>query len=448
MKADAAVILAGGVGKRLWPLTATRPKPLLPLPGDTTIVTRLAKQVSYLTEKIIVIVPPGLRSPFVNVFEREGVEATLVEQPAYEDRGYGSGAAALVGLETVGDVDTVLVVNGDIVVHDTIFKRLRELAENGSYGIVAVRLQAEPGRYGVVRARDGMLIEIIEKPLSGYGEVLINAGIYLLPYRVFLEELGSLYPSPRGELEITDAVNRVAKRAHVRVVEVDDSYWRDVGTWWDYLIASRMVLDWLENCESNGEIDGRAIVKGRICGHGFMIEAYSVVEGPVWLGKDVVVGPQSHIRSYTILHSGVEVGAFVEVKGSVLLEHVKAKHLSYIGDSVIGEYSNIAAGTVIANLRHDSRNIRSCSGGRILDTGLRKLGAVLGAWVKTGVNSSISPGTRIGPCSWLEEGSIAKHDVPACSLVLRSGEIRDISRINIECCSRISFGRGVGLCGQ
>ena len=446
MRVDAAVILAGGVGKRLWPLTATRPKPLLPLPGDTTIVTRLARQASRLAEKILVVVPPGLLTRFENTFREEGVKATLVEQPAYEDRGYGSGAAALVGLEALGDADTVLVINGDIVIHDIAFERLERLAREGKYGIVGVRLKAEPGRYGIVEVKDDRLVGIIEKPLGQQGEVIVNAGVYLLPYRVFLEELRSLRPSPRGELEITDAINRVAERVQVSVVELNGGYWRDVGTWWDYLIASRTVLDWLDDCRAEGEVDKRAVVRGRLCGRDFLIEAYSVIEGPVWLGKNVVVGPQSHIRGYTILHRGVEVGAFVEVKGSVLLENVKAKHLSYIGDSVVGENSNIAAGTVIANLRHDSRPVRSCSNGRVLDTGLRKLGAVLGAWVKTGVNSSVSPGARIGPCSWLEEGAVARHDVPACSLVLRDGEIRDISKRNIECCSRIGFGRGVGLC--
>ncbi len=447
MSVDAAVILAGGVGKRLWPLTATRAKPLLPLPGGTTIVSRLVRQVSKLTRRIIVVVPPGGREHFRRVFGKEGLSVVLVEQETYEQGGYGSGAGALAGLEAVGDAGTVLVLNGDIVVHDSVFERLRGLAEAGRYGVVAVEVTAEPGRYGVVKTDGGVLEEIVEKPLEAGGPVLVNAGIYLLPYRLFLDALRSLRPSPRGELEVTDAVNTVARRSTVTVVKAGGDLWLDVGTWWDFLAASRRVLDWMEGCEAEGEIDEKAVVRGRICGRGFRIEAYSVVEGPVWLGEGVVVGPQSHIRSYTVMHDGAEVGAFVEVKASVLLENVKAKHLAYIGDSVVGEGSNIAAGTVIANLRHDSRAVKSCSGGRVVNTGLRKLGAVLGAWVKTGVNSSVSPGTRIGPCSWLEEGAVARHDVPACSLVGRNGEIRDISRLNSGCCKRISFGRGVGLCG-
>ena len=440
---DVAVILAGGVGKRAWPLTATRPKPLLPLPGNEVILSRLARQASRVAREVVVVAPPGERSLFEGLVK--GVR--VVEQAGYEE-GYGSGAAARSVAGIISGAKSILVLNGDLVIHDSVIEMVARVASEGRFGVVGARIEAEPGRYGVLVVEGGRLRGIVEKPQAP-GRLLVNAGVYLLPGGLLVDALEGLRPSPRGEYELTDAVNTIASRAELIVLEIPDRLWFDVGTWWDYLVASRRVLSWIVEegrCKSEGFIDPRAVVHGPICGSGFRIDAYSVVEGPVWLGEGVEIGPFAHIRPYTILHSGASIGAYVEIKASILLEHVKSRHHAYIGDSVVGEGSNIAAGTVFANLRHDGRSVRSCAGGRVIDTRLKKLGAVLGAWVKTGVNSSISPGSRIGPCTWLEEGAIARHDIPACSIVLRNGSIRDASSLNHECCSRIRWGKGVGLC--
>ncbi len=438
-----AVILAGGVGKRAWPLTATRPKPLLPLPGGRSILGRLVEQARRVAKEVVVVAPPGGGSVIREALEREGFGGVrVVEQRRYEEGGYGSGAALAAVADLLPD-DLVLIVNGDSVLHDSVFERL---ASAGGPAIAALHMCVEGGRYGVVVSRGDRLEEIIEKPEEG-GCLDVNVGVYLLPGGLLRSALDRLRPSPRGELELTDAVNMVASETPVRVVRLEGRVWRDVGTWWDFLLASRMVLDWLvaRGCRAEGLVDERAVVKGPVCGEGFEIGAYSVVEGPVWLGRGVEVGPFTHIRGYTVVHEGSSLGAYVEVKASVLLEHVTARHHSYIGDSVVAEGVNIAAGTITANLRHDGRSVRSCSGGRVVDTGLRKLGAVIGAYTKTGINTSISPGTRIGPCVWIEEGAVVRHDIPGCMLVKRDGSLVDASRFNRECCERIRE-RGVGLC--
>jgi bifunctional UDP-N-acetylglucosamine pyrophosphorylase/glucosamine-1-phosphate N-acetyltransferase len=106
----------------------------------------------------------------------------------------------------------------------------------------------------------------------------------------------------------------------------------------------------------------------------------------------------------------VRVGNGVEVKNSVLMRGTSAGHLSYVGDSVLGEEVNFGAGTVVANLRHDDRNIGVRVKGETVDTGRRKFGVVVGDEVKTGINTSLNAGVRIGVAETTGPGETVMED--------------------------------------
>ncbi|MEM2735558.1 MAG: hypothetical protein QXV45_04680 [Candidatus Bathyarchaeia archaeon] len=108
---------------------------------------------------------------------------------------------------------------------------------------------------------------------------------------------------------------------------------------------------------------------------------------------------------------GVRGGNFCEIKNSVIQRGTKIPHLSYLGDSIVGEDCNFGAGTIVANLRLDSRTIRMKIKDKIVDTGLRKLGAVIGDGVKTGINVSIMPGVKIGGGALIGPGCVIYDDV-------------------------------------
>jgi bifunctional UDP-N-acetylglucosamine pyrophosphorylase/glucosamine-1-phosphate N-acetyltransferase len=86
-------------------------------------------------------------------------------------------------------------------------------------------------------------------------------------------------------------------------------------------------------------------------------------------------------------------------------------HLSYVGDSIIGENCNLGAGTITANIRFDEETLKISIGGRVQDTGRRKMGAMVGEEVQTGINVSILPGVRIGSGSWIGPGTVVRKDV-------------------------------------
>jgi bifunctional UDP-N-acetylglucosamine pyrophosphorylase/glucosamine-1-phosphate N-acetyltransferase len=99
-------------------------------------------------------------------------------------------------------------------------------------------------------------------------------------------------------------------------------------------------------------------------------------------------------------------------------------HLSYIGDSVIGEKCNFGAGTITANLRFDDANISMKIKGEIVDTGRRKLGVITGDNVKTGIKSSFMPGVKVGPNSWIKPNLMVQRDLPANSRDLAIQDVR------------------------
>jgi NDP-sugar pyrophosphorylase family protein len=157
--------------------------------------------------------------------------------------------------------------------------------------------------------------------------------------------------------------------------------------------------------ENSGEIEANTTLKGAILiGKGTVIRSGSYIVGPVIIGEDCDIGPNCFIRPSTVIGDKCHIGAGVEIKNSIIMTGSKVPHLSYIGDSIIGESCNLGAGTKIANLRLDKRNITIGE----IDTKRRKLGAIIGDKVETGINCSINVGTLIGNNSFIGPGALAQ----------------------------------------
>jgi NDP-sugar pyrophosphorylase family protein len=148
------------------------------------------------------------------------------------------------------------------------------------------------------------------------------------------------------------------------------------------------------------EIDphpGVHLVGDRIAiGTGSCIQPGAVIAGPIFIGRDVEVRSGAYLRGGNWIGDGCIVGANTEIKRAVLLAGARAPHLNYVGDSVLGCDVNLGAGTILSNFRHDGAQVAiSMAAGR-LETGRRKLGAVLGDGVLTGCNCVLHPGVVVG----------------------------------------------------
>ena len=150
------------------------------------------------------------------------------------------------------------------------------------------------------------------------------------------------------------------------------------------------------------------VLKGAVAiGEGSRVRSGAYIEGPVIIGDHCDIGPNCFIRPATAIGDGCHIGAGVEIKNCIIMNGSKVPHLSYVGDSVIGENCNLGAGTKVANLRLDKRDIRV----RGVETGRRKLGAIIGDNVQTGINVSINVGTLIGNDVFIGPGRTVSGDI-------------------------------------
>ncbi|MEJ6572927.1 MAG: hypothetical protein QNL01_07055 [Akkermansiaceae bacterium] len=167
---------------------------------------------------------------------------------------------------------------------------------------------------------------------------------------------------------------------------------------WDLLKLNEEVLSMMETSEIAGDINPLACVDGHLhLGRGSVILPGVYIEGNVIIGENCRIGPNAYIRGNTSIGDYCVIGNAVEVKNSVIYPHTNIKHLSYVGDSVICSHVHLGAGTILANYRHDGTNHRSMVKGRFVDTERIKFGAVVGDGVRTGVNTCVYPGRKIGP---------------------------------------------------
>ncbi|MDD1733688.1 MAG: glucose-1-phosphate thymidylyltransferase, partial [Methanothrix sp.] len=265
------------------------------------------------------------------------------------------------------------------------------LASRGP-AVSAIRVE-DPRRYGVFSGHQGRLTSVVEKSNSPPSN-LANAGIYHFGAGIF-DALRAMPLSERGEYELTDALNLLVADESIAVVEI--SSWMEIGRPWDILAANEILLR--EHIpQILGEVEGGARLKGDVSlGRGSIIRSGAYIQGPVLIGEDCDIGPNCYIRPTTCIGDRVRIGNAVEVKNSAIMSHSKIGHLSYVGDSIIGEGCNFGAGTICSNLRHDGKNIKSYVKGERVDSGRRKLGVVMGDDVMTGINTSIYPGTVIEP---------------------------------------------------
>lgn len=158
-----------------------------------------------------------------------------------------------------------------------------------------------------------------------------------------------------------------------------------------------------------GEVSNLAHITGEgvVIEQGAVVDAFSYIQGPCFIGSGTHVRPGAYIRGYVYVGINCVVGHSTEIKHSILFDEAKAGHFNYIGDSVLGHNVNLGAGTKIANLKITSGNVIGKLNEEKIDTGLRKFGALLGDSCQTGCNSVLNPGTCLAKGSMVFPNSTA-----------------------------------------
>jgi bifunctional UDP-N-acetylglucosamine pyrophosphorylase/glucosamine-1-phosphate N-acetyltransferase len=181
---------------------------------------------------------------------------------------------------------------------------------------------------------------------------------------------------------------------------------------WDLLTLNEKIVGEMEEDEILGEVHPLAVMEGRLkLGKGSRILPGVFIEGNVVIGENCKIGPNCYIRGNTSIGNNCHIGQSVEIKNSIILDGTNVGHLSYVGDSILGEKVNFGAGTNVSNLRHDGLNHRSMTESGLVDTGRRKLGVIVGDGVHTGIGTMIYPGRKIWPNMSTRPGDVVQADL-------------------------------------
>lgn len=394
-----AVILAAGKSTRTYPLTLTRPKPLLRVVNQTIIEHNL-RELRGLVDEVIIVV--GYKAEMIREFLGEERDSIRIKYILQEDT---SGTASAVGKVREHIRGRFLLMYGDDLYSG---KDLGRLLENEN-AILAQRVD-NPSNFGVLRTEGDKFLEVIEKPQEFISD-LVSIGCFVFSDKIF-SVLDDIELSRRGEYEFTDAYNLLGKTEDIRVVTAED-YWLPITYPWSLLRANAYLSGRIKGeISPEATVEPGATLKGEVMvGAGTIIKSGVCIEGPVVIGRDCVIGPNAYLRAGTTVASGCHIGQAVEIKNSIIGCRTNVAHLSYVGDSILGEKVNLGAGTITANLRHDGKPIKSQVGEQVLDSGLMKLGVVVGDEAKTGVHTSLYPGVKLGPGTTTLPGDIVKRDL-------------------------------------
>ncbi|MCL0065837.1 sugar phosphate nucleotidyltransferase [Dehalococcoidia bacterium] len=388
-----AVIMAAGEGKRMHPLTYTRPKVMVPVAGRP-ILEHLVLEITRAGIRDFVFIVGYRDEAIRNHFghgERWGVSIEYLTQ-----RKQLGTADALRPASCLID-GNFLLANGDAIVAGEDIRRIMN-RDGNTIGLVELEDTTD---MGVVEVRDGGVTRIYEK-VKCPPTKLVNAGIYRLTPEIF-SAISATHQSSRGEYELTDSLQLLMEREIPLSYEMISS-WINISYPWDLLRANEEMLAKIKP-QNNGQVEENVVLRGSVLvGKGTVIRSGSYVVGPVVIGEDCVIGPNCYIRPGTAIGDGCHIGAAVEVKNSIIMNNTNIPHHNYIGDSIIGENCNFGAGTKVANLRLDKATIQVGS----VDTGRHKLGAIVGDGVQTGINSCLNVGCSIGNESIIGPGVVAK----------------------------------------
>jgi UDP-N-acetylglucosamine diphosphorylase/glucosamine-1-phosphate N-acetyltransferase len=390
------IILAGGEGKRVFPLAVSKPKPMFKLLGKPLIhhVIDTLKEAG-LKDYVIVV---GHRGEQIKDYLKNGnklgvnIDYTVQREPV-------GMANALETVKSLAE-DNFFVVNADDIFEASLIKQMiRKFREGDAELVLSCKPVQETWKFGIIRVEDEKVTDFVEKPPKGKEPSnLAVVGVYILPKRIF-----DYYKKiPVSDHQYEDAILQFIKDRNVVKSVSYDGFFAGYKYPWDLFTINKQLMDGQvkkQTIEDGAEISERATIEGRVwLGRGAKVFEGACIRGPCYIGENSVVGGNSLVRDYSSLGRGCVVGFSTEIKHSLIGDDCWF-HMNYIGDSIISDNCLFGAGTITANFRFDEKNIKVRIGNKKTDSGTNKLGAIIGDNCKTGINACLEPGVKIGPQS-------------------------------------------------
>lgn len=401
------VLLAGGISKRLWPLTID--KNLWPFPNGNLISHNLKTLKECGLTDIIVVVNPHSKEAVQHLAKEIELDIKIIVQ----DEAGGMGKAVLL---TSGEIagSNVLVLNGDDIVESSLIAAVKDKASSQSSDMILVG-KKYPSYFdgGYLQVEDTKAVMVVEKPGEGkQPSDLIKLMVdYFADGKDLLEALQSVTTDRDDLYEV--AVNELLKLKSSFVISYE-GVWLTVKYPWHLLTVLAYFLSHIKEPQISEEADisPRAVIDGPvIIEKGVKIFENAKVRGPAYIGKNVVIANNALVRESYIGENSV-VGFGSEVARSYFGPDCWT-HNNFVGDSVLQANVSFGVGTVLTNLKLDESDIYSVIKGIKVNTGMSKFGAVIGENVRVGSNTTIMPGVKIGSGCFIGAGALVKEDLEA-----------------------------------
>lgn len=395
-----AVIMAGGEGTRLRPLTSNQPKPMLPMGNRPMMqhVVDLLRQHGFTD----IVVTVAFMANTVRTYFGDGSEFGVRMEYATEETPLGTAGSVLNARERLED--RFLVISGDVLTDIDLSAVIDFHEEKGALATLALHAVQNPLEFGIVIANeDGSIERFLEKPT--WGQVFsdtINTGVYVLEPEIF-----DFIPEGRPVDFSGEVFPAVLEAGRPIFGYVAGGYWEDVGTTEAYLKAHQDILDQ----KVQVDVEGFLLRPGVWLGRASTVDPSSTVEGPAIIGDNCTVGPNVVLGEYTTLGSNVRIAEGAEVRRSVINDN------GYFGAGARVE------GAVVA---------RSCD---IRPAARCEPGAVLGEGCLIGAGAELRAGVKVYPFKTVEAGAVVNSSIVwesrgSRSLFGRDG-VRGIANVDI-----------------
>lgn len=334
------LILAGGHGTRLRPLTFTGNKHMIPIANKPMLFYGLDFLAKADIREIGVILGPikeGVKEALGDG-SKFGLDITYINQPNPK----GLAHAVLIAEDFLKD-DPFIMYLGDNLLKQGVRPMVNNYLKNSSDCVICVTPVRNPHQYGIVDIDSkGNVTRLVEKPQETKSNLAL-VGAYLFNKSIF-EAVKKIKASWRNELEITDAIQFLLERGKKISVQHIEGWWKDTGKPVDLLEANQFVLEDMEPTIDTFADDQSSQIIGKVSiGRNTVIKSNTRIKGPVIIGESCEIGPNVYIGPYTSIGDNAKILAG-EIEGSIIMEKVVINCSRRIVDSIIGRQSRLESG--------------------------------------------------------------------------------------------------------
>ena len=329
------LILSGGKGTRLRPLTYTSAKQLVPVANKPVLFYGIEAIAAAGIRDIGIVVGDTQAEIRAAVGDGSawGARVTYIEQDAPR----GLAHAVLISEPFIGREPFVMYL-GDNLLNKGITPFVEEFSRDRPAAQILLARVPDPQMFGVAELNDGMVVRLVEKPQEPKSDLAL-VGVYMFGPEVF-ESVRRIKPSFRNELEITDAIQDLIDRGLAVRPHIVDGWWKDTGKLEDMLEANRLILETLDR-RIDGTVDAESRIEGKVVIEAGAVIERSVVRGPAIIGANARI-IHAYVGPFTSIMKDVEIRDS-EIEHSIVLEGSRISNLANrVEDSLIGKNVTIS----------------------------------------------------------------------------------------------------------